>query len=256
MKSVEQCLQILGVTRDATPEQIRLAYRDLVRSWHPDHFAHNQRLQQKAEEKLKEINEAYAQIQSTFLYAESRQTQPTSDTATSQPTQTTVSRTIRRSSVSKNSRSATPPRPQSKKTKPDIFSWFQRGRRRAAMLLIIPVAALTVWLFKPASLPEQGKRLNAAQLKAREDIFNTLKETRAGAERLLLLHQSEVDRLSRLYEERRTQHAQGEFSKAELLQVEQALSEARLRVSEDQKWLAETDLALKEFTGGQPAVPR
>lgn len=96
-------------------------------------------------------------------------------------------------------------------------------------------------------MPDQGKQLDASQLKAREAIFNTLKETRAGAERLLVLHQSDLNRLSQLYEERLAQHARKEISKAELLKVEQALSEAKLRVSEDKKWLAETDVELKEF---------
>ena len=42
--------------------QIRESYRDLVKVWHPDRFAHDPKLQQKAEEKLKEINLAYQAI--------------------------------------------------------------------------------------------------------------------------------------------------------------------------------------------------
>lgn len=46
---------ILGVPRDATPEQIKRAYRDLVKKYHPD-VAKDKRA---AEERFKEISEAY-----------------------------------------------------------------------------------------------------------------------------------------------------------------------------------------------------
>jgi len=52
------------VDANVTPEQLKQAYRDLVRIWHPDRFTHDPRLQRKAEAKLKEINEAYEQLQS------------------------------------------------------------------------------------------------------------------------------------------------------------------------------------------------
>jgi hypothetical protein len=39
--------------------ELKAAYRDLAKVWHPDRFLHDPRLQEKAQEKLKEINEAY-----------------------------------------------------------------------------------------------------------------------------------------------------------------------------------------------------
>jgi hypothetical protein len=52
------CAQ-LGVPETATPEEIREAYRDLVQIWHPDRLR-GERLQSKAEEQLRRINEAYS----------------------------------------------------------------------------------------------------------------------------------------------------------------------------------------------------
>src|SRR4029079_18185020 len=39
--------------------ELKAAHRDLAKVWHPDRFQHDPRLQEKAQEKLKEINEAY-----------------------------------------------------------------------------------------------------------------------------------------------------------------------------------------------------
>ncbi|WP_456432867.1 DnaJ C-terminal domain-containing protein [Thermosulfuriphilus sp.] len=48
--------QILGVSRDASPEEIKKAYRRLALKYHPDRNRGNK----EAEERFKEINEAYA----------------------------------------------------------------------------------------------------------------------------------------------------------------------------------------------------
>lgn len=60
--SSHECLKILGLEPGATPDDYRRAYRDLVEVWHPDRLAHNERLQLMANERLKEINEAYAYL--------------------------------------------------------------------------------------------------------------------------------------------------------------------------------------------------
>lgn len=57
-RSSTDWLQILGVSSEATPDEIRRAYLDLVEVWHPDRFQ-DERLRSKAQEKLKEINDAY-----------------------------------------------------------------------------------------------------------------------------------------------------------------------------------------------------
>ncbi len=53
---------VLGVSRDATDAEIKKAYRDLAKKYHPDNFA-NSPLKAQAEEKMKEVNNAYDTIQ-------------------------------------------------------------------------------------------------------------------------------------------------------------------------------------------------
>lgn len=53
---------VLGVSRDATEEEIKSAYRRLARRYHPDRFAGDPEGARAAEEKMKEINEAYDAI--------------------------------------------------------------------------------------------------------------------------------------------------------------------------------------------------
>ena len=54
--------KVLGVSRDATDDDIKKAYRTLARKYHPDNYAGSD-LADLAEEKMKEINEAYDQVQ-------------------------------------------------------------------------------------------------------------------------------------------------------------------------------------------------
>lgn len=56
--------QILEIEPGASQDDIKQAYKDLAKVWHPDRFADTPRLQQKAEEKLKRINTAYEFLKS------------------------------------------------------------------------------------------------------------------------------------------------------------------------------------------------
>ena len=53
--------QVLGVKPDASDDEVKRAYRELARKYHPDNYQNNP-LADLAEEKMKEINEAYDAI--------------------------------------------------------------------------------------------------------------------------------------------------------------------------------------------------
>jgi curved DNA-binding protein CbpA len=58
-KSFDYYLTILGVTFNSTKEEIRRAYYQLIKQWHPDKFPNDQQRNIEATEKSKLINDAY-----------------------------------------------------------------------------------------------------------------------------------------------------------------------------------------------------
>lgn len=54
-----EALHILGLGEDAAPEDIKTAYRECVQILHPDKFAANKKLQDRATEQFKNLQEAY-----------------------------------------------------------------------------------------------------------------------------------------------------------------------------------------------------
>lgn len=66
--------QVLGVSPNASEEEVKRAYRELARKYHPDNYQNNP-LADLAEEKMKQINEAYDVITKTHGGAGSYQYQ-------------------------------------------------------------------------------------------------------------------------------------------------------------------------------------
>lgn len=61
---LDEAYRILEIQPTASDEEIKAAHRDLTKVWHPDRFASDASMRRKAEEKLKQINEALVVVQS------------------------------------------------------------------------------------------------------------------------------------------------------------------------------------------------
>jgi len=79
MLNLEEYWKVLELTPDASIEEIKLAYRRLVRRWHPDLYPHDSVLKTNAEENIKKINIAYEKL----LEYKDQQCQAISDSTTS-----------------------------------------------------------------------------------------------------------------------------------------------------------------------------
>ena len=53
--------EVLGISPNATDEEVKAAYRQMARKYHPDNYTDNP-LSDLAQEKMQEINEAYDTI--------------------------------------------------------------------------------------------------------------------------------------------------------------------------------------------------
>jgi len=54
--------QLLGLRPDSSPDDVRRAHRELAQIWHPDRFADSADLRVRAEQRMKQINAAYARL--------------------------------------------------------------------------------------------------------------------------------------------------------------------------------------------------
>ena len=63
---MSRALEILEVDTNASFDEAKQAYRDMINVWHPDKYANNERLQEKATEKLKEVNAAWEELQKYY----------------------------------------------------------------------------------------------------------------------------------------------------------------------------------------------
>ena len=78
-------------------------------------------------------------------------------------------------------------------------------------------------------------------------MIQKIRVTRSGTEKLLALHEAARQKSADEYQRRRELYDQGLIARNDVLQAEQALAEAIIRVDEDKRWITETDTAITEY---------
>lgn len=79
---IQRCYRTLEIEPGTSLERVKQAYRELAKVWHPDRFPNDPKLQHKAQEKLKEINDAYKKLQE--FISENSSTPPRDTTSRTQ----------------------------------------------------------------------------------------------------------------------------------------------------------------------------
>jgi hypothetical protein len=102
--------------------------------------------------------------------------------------------------------------------------------------------------FAQAARNQRTTTVDSDLARSRTDVLQKTKDTRAGAEKLLALHEAELKRIMAEYERRRELYYQGLISRNEVIQAEELAAKTTLIIRDDKRFLAETDTALTEFT--------
>jgi curved DNA-binding protein CbpA len=68
-EDIFKCYELLEVDPGASFSDVKRAYREMCKVWHPDRFEARSKLRLKAQEKLKQINLAFARLEE--FYSES-----------------------------------------------------------------------------------------------------------------------------------------------------------------------------------------
>jgi hypothetical protein len=140
-----------------------------------------------------------------------------------------------------------------------MFKRFPLPASPGELGLIVFAVAIVFSILSPEASGAQDKKsqstgrsvsstsAGAAELaKLRANVIEKMKETRAGTEKLLALHEEEVKKLTAEYQQRRELYSRGLISRVELNQAERALAVAMIRADEDRRWIAESDIAITE----------
>jgi len=260
MKPLEFHRLLLGVDANATADQLRQAYIDLVKRWHPDQFAHDRALQEAAEAKLKEINEAYKELRASIGLS--------ADTATVNAQARPAS--TRKEETAQASPSKPPPRPPRSArmhASSDLNKKKNRSLRSFSLrLLTIGLALLALFLAIAAVIQHldfdrlagsSGASANQPALskevtpQERADFIDKLKNSYEATLKALVEDEEAEGKLQVEYTRRRELFSRNMISREELAETEKDLAKATAKVVEDKQRLAKTELAIAEATVAQ-----
>lgn len=263
MKSLDYYRAILGVDAAVSPEKLRQAYLNLVKRWHPDRLTHNPELQKEAETKLKEINEAYKELQSALGSAQGPVT------AQPRPPKPAANKGKEKSEAPKANPSTRHRRSSQHRAESAIEKKRRSRRALAARFLAAALGVLALFLTATAILnhldpdrmatlsggsiplrleptPEAQLATEVERAAARIALGEKMKEHYDSTLKLLALHEEERARIHKDYLRQRDLYTKNMLSREELRQAEDALTAAGERIAEDRRWLAKAELAIAE----------
>lgn len=167
---MEKYYKILDINTNATEQDVKQAYRDLVKVWHPDRFTHDPKLRKKAEEKLKEINVAYQKIighlNNPYKHQQSYQYQKTEK-------QTTQSTQKQRYNESKTQYTS-----NTQYVKPT--KWFHFAKNFYVVLVLVIVLLILGYMIASEFTKQDVNKWYSKEVVGRSDIFDRLQPSEKG----------------------------------------------------------------------------
>jgi hypothetical protein len=133
---IQDCYRALELEPGASLEQVKQAWRELVKVWHPDRFPNDPNLQLKAQDRLKEINSAYESLQE-FLASGTPPPKPRPPPP--QSTDANAGQNHQRSRTGKERTEEPPPRPSEQRASAPTKS-------RAGYVWAVIVGAIILWV--------------------------------------------------------------------------------------------------------------
>src|SRR5690349_14952257 len=139
--------RLLEVEPGASTGEIRQAYRDQTKVWHPDRFSNDARLQQKAEERIRQINSAYRRLCGLSPYEQPARSPVTREASSDWGAVFALRRAVR-NSVTVISKPFVWLIRKTVKVSTGVFQWCHRERRSLAIATSAFVCGLAfgVWL--------------------------------------------------------------------------------------------------------------
>ena len=131
---IKQAYQVLELEPGASLEQVKQAWREQVKVWHPDRFPNDAKMQRKAQERLKDINGAYEML-CQFL---ADGTSPRGSRASSSDTKDQQDQKSRETKTEQGA----PPTPPRGKHESEPSKSPKRSKVKMVCLLVIAVGVL------------------------------------------------------------------------------------------------------------------
>ena len=230
MGDFSRYFQILEIPESASSQEIKKAFRDLAQVWHPDKFEHNPRLRAKADEKFKEVNNAYS-----ILIEECRRgTIGNSPAKQSRTSESADNRTAsERTQSAGKAESKTQPQPEAKRETPpeELPKEKNSGCASVLVVFIIVLLAFSIASRSPKTEPSDS---SANALSAPPNVWTaaqTRQAKRAEIERRIVMKDAEFERLDGWYK-------RGVLA-SEQQSYKQALARARKEEQEIEKLIQE-----------------
>ncbi|KJR42875.1 heat shock protein DnaJ domain-containing protein, partial [Candidatus Magnetoovum chiemensis] len=81
-EKLKRYFDLFELTPNNSFDELKSAYKDMVKVWHPDRFSHDPKLMKKADKKLQDINEAFKEL---TLYYDNKIKEPFPKPPSSRP---------------------------------------------------------------------------------------------------------------------------------------------------------------------------